>query len=113
MSKKGIEYYMNLPYKMEIVFDPSNDTFVVKHPELPGCFTAGRTIEEAIANAEEAKRSAQSSGQNYIANTNSHKFHYPWCASVKKMKESNKWYYHGTRDQLISHGYTPCKNCKP
>ena len=57
MSKKGIEYYMNLPYKMEIVFDPSNDTFVVKHPELPGCFTAGRTIEEAIANAEEAKRS--------------------------------------------------------
>ena len=69
--------------------------------------------EESRRAAEEAKRSAQSSGQDYIANLNTHKFHYPWCASVKKMNESNKWYYHGTRDQLISQGYMPCKNCNP
>ena len=30
---------------------------------------------------------------------------------VKQMKESNKMYYTGTRDDLISRGYDPCGNC--
>lgn len=49
----------------------------------------------------------------YIANTNTHKFHFPSCSSVDSMKESNKWYFTGTRDELIEMGYEPCKRCNP
>ncbi len=54
-----------------------------------------------------------SAGTDYIANKNTKKFHYPACNSVKKMKESNKLYFNGTRDELISQGYSPCGNCHP
>ena len=50
---------------------------------------------------------------NYIANTKTKKFHYPDCSSVSDMKESNKWYFTGTRDELIEQGYQPCKRCNP
>ncbi len=53
------------------------------------------------------------SGTDYVVNTNTGKFHYPSCSSVKKMKESNKLFYTGTRDELISKGYSPCGNCHP
>lgn len=50
---------------------------------------------------------------DYVGNKNTKKFHYDWCGSVGKMKESNKYYYTGTRDEMISKGYSPCGNCKP
>lgn len=49
----------------------------------------------------------------YIVNTNTGKFHKPSCRSVKQMKESNKSERTATRDELISEGYEPCKNCNP
>ncbi|MGI6506783.1 MAG: ComEC/Rec2 family competence protein [Saccharofermentanales bacterium] len=52
-------------------------------------------------------------GVTYIANKNTKKFHYPDCHSVTRMKESNKWYFTGTRDELIAKGYSPCGNCNP
>ena len=54
-----------------------------------------------------------SEGTDYIVNTNTGKFHYPSCSSVRKMKESNKMFFTGTRDELISQGYDPCGNCHP
>ena len=61
-----------------------------------------------------SSNSAQTS-VNYIANKSksSKKFHYPSCSSVSKMKEKNKLYFSGSRDELIQMGYTPCKICKP
>lgn len=50
---------------------------------------------------------------SYVLNTNTHKFHYPSCASVKKMKDKNKEYYTGTREEVIAMGYDPCQNCNP
>lgn len=50
---------------------------------------------------------------SYIANLNSKKFHVPSCSSVDDMKESNKWYFEGTREELIDKGYDPCKRCNP
>ena len=41
------------------------------------------------------------------------KFHYAWCSSVDRMKESNKFFYTGSRDDMIGMGYEPCKNCDP
>lgn len=52
-------------------------------------------------------------GTDYVANKNTGKFHYPYCSSVKQMKESNKLYFNGTRDELIRKGYDPCKKCNP
>lgn len=50
---------------------------------------------------------------NYIANKNTKKFHYPDCSSVNDMKENNKLYWTGSRDELIEKGYDPCQRCYP
>lgn len=50
---------------------------------------------------------------DYIANKNTKKFHYPSCDSVADMKEKNKLYFNGTRQELIDQGYEPCKRCNP
>lgn len=55
----------------------------------------------------------EAKGTDYVGNKNSKKFHFAWCSSVGKMKESNKFYYTGTRDEMIAKGYEPCKNCNP
>ena len=52
-------------------------------------------------------------GTDYVLNNNTMKFHYPSCGSAAKIKEHNKGYYTGTRDDLISRGYSPCGNCHP
>lgn len=49
----------------------------------------------------------------YILNTNSMKFHSPSCSSIGQMSEKNKQEYTGSRDDLISQGYEPCKRCNP
>lgn len=52
-------------------------------------------------------------GTHYVLNTNTKKFHYPNCASVKKISDKNRKEYYGTRKELISMGYSPCGNCDP
>lgn len=52
-------------------------------------------------------------GTTYIINTNTGKFHYPTCRSVKQMNDSNKKEVTGNREDLISQGYSPCGNCNP
>ncbi len=50
---------------------------------------------------------------NYVLNTNTMKFHVPGCSSVGEMSEKNKWYYSGSRENVIAMGYVPCKRCNP
>ena len=50
---------------------------------------------------------------SYVLNTNTGKFHYPDCKSVRQMKEKNKAFFEGTRDEVIAKGYQPCGNCHP
>ena len=50
---------------------------------------------------------------DYIVNTNTGKFHYPYCRDVNKMNESNKSYVTATRDEIIGWGYSPCGHCHP
>lgn len=54
-----------------------------------------------------------SSGNTYILNTNSMKFHYPHCSSADDIATHNRQEYTGNRDYLISQGYSPCKRCNP
>jgi len=60
-----------------------------------------------------ASTATEPTEQTYILNTNTHKFHYPDCSSVKQMSDSNKQTFTGSRDDLIAQGYSPCGRCKP
>lgn len=71
------------------------------------------TSPPATQKPDPVQNDSPSEGTDYIVNTNTGKFHYPSCSSVKKMKESNKMFFTGTRDELISQGYNPCGNCHP
>ena len=51
-----IEEYMELPYRMELIPDQEEGGFVVSFPDLPGCISSGETYEEALSNANDAKR---------------------------------------------------------
>ena len=53
---KTIDEYLALPYRMEIVEDSGEGGYAISFPDLPGCLTCGETIEEAVKNAEDAKR---------------------------------------------------------
>lgn len=43
-----------LEYQVNIAFDPRDDIYVTRVPELENCHTHGSTPEEALRNAEEA-----------------------------------------------------------
>ena len=68
-------------------------------------------VEEAPAVIEETPVVPVTN--DYVINTNTGKFHKPLCKSVSKIKDSNRWDYNGTRDEVIGMGYVPCKNCNP
>lgn len=53
---RTIEEYMKLPYRLELVPDADEGGFVVTFPDLPGCLSSGKTVEEACRNAEDAKQ---------------------------------------------------------
>ena len=54
--KKTIDEYMKLPYRLELIEDMEEGGFVASYPELPGCITVGKTIEDAAKNALDAKK---------------------------------------------------------
>ena len=53
---RTVNDYMNLPYRLEIIPDMEEGGYVVSYPELKGCLSSGSTIDEAVHNAEDAKR---------------------------------------------------------
>ena len=52
---KTVDYYMSLPYKIELYPDVEEGGYAVACPELPGCLSCGDTIEECIKGIEDAK----------------------------------------------------------
>lgn len=53
-KEKPMEYYMNLPYVIEVIPEEAGG-YSVKIEELPGCISQGETIDEAINNIKEAQ----------------------------------------------------------
>ncbi len=76
-------------------------------------FDSSGPANESAAVTRSSGPAENSDGADYILNTNTKKFHYPWCASVDDMKEKNKKAFQGTRDEAIAAGYKPCKRCNP
>ena len=64
------------------------------------------------AGSEESS-AASSELKEYVLNTKSMKFHRPTCSSVDDIADDNKQEATATRDELISEGYSPCKQCNP
>ena len=79
---------------LAIVGDPG-----IEDREFPA-----RSIEDETSAEEPAEIT-------YILNTNTKRFHYPYCSSVKDMKDKNKRETTQSREEIIGQGYQPCKRC--
>jgi len=55
MAKKTLEYYMSLPYRVEVYPDEEGDGYTAIIPDLPGCMTCADTLDELWEMIEEAK----------------------------------------------------------
>lgn len=57
--------------------------------------------------------SSTAQAQSYVLNTSTHVFHYASCRHVSSIKAANRENFTGSRDTLISRGYSPCGSCHP
>ena len=79
--------------------------------------------EEVAADTEQRKEQAKQkkvaqkketeTENEYLINTNTGKFHEPFCASAKQTKPENQKIYKGTASELKAQGYEACKRCNP
>ena len=53
---KTLDYYLSLPYPMEIIPDIEEGGYTAKFPDLPGCLTCAETIEDLVKSANDAKK---------------------------------------------------------
>ena len=76
---------------------------------------AGSSDAKNSGNGASSEKSSVTSHepQEYVLNTKSMKFHRPTCSSVDDIADNNKQEATATRDELISEGYSPCKQCNP
>ena len=62
----------------------------------------------------ETKETTQQSGmRTYVLNTNTKNFHYMYCRYVDDIYPENYDEYYGTREEVLTKGYTPCQVCNP
>ena len=55
-ERKNLDYYMNLPYKVEITLEEDSSGFNADIPLLKGCMAFGETIEDAYQTLIEIKQ---------------------------------------------------------
>jgi antitoxin HicB len=55
MANKTLDYYLSLPYTIEIIPNTEDGGYVARVKELRGCMTQAETWEELQAMIEEAK----------------------------------------------------------
>ena len=82
-------------------------------PDILIDYATGDSSFAGTQQTEQSNSPAQNIENTYILNTNTRKFHYSSCSSVKQMSDKNKQTYTGSREDLISQGYDPCKKCNP
>lgn len=79
----------------------------------PGVVIDYATGESCLDESWSAPGSPESDEYDYVLNSNTKKFHFPSCSSIRDMKEENKEYFSGDRKTLTQAGYSPCSRCKP
>ena len=79
-----------------------------------GAVRAEGEPEELVLVADDLGDPGSRSGQpDYVLNTKSMRFHYPWCQGVQTMSAKNRQDYYGDRETLIQQGYKACGTCNP
>lgn len=78
-------------------------------------YTVSDTEEFSAAAGQGAAQTPAEAGDEvtYVVNTNTGKFHYPACSSVKDIADHNRLDFTGSRAELIAQNYQPCKRCNP
>lgn len=84
----------------------------VEPTATPAVTPTAEPTETTEPSTETSTGSDKVSG-DYVVNTGTGKFHDLSCSSVGKIKAENRMDYSGSRDELISRGYAPCKRCNP
>lgn len=74
--------------------------------------TAAAAYTQTTGTKTQVTAVTDTQGAAYIGNANTKKFHYPSCKSVKQISDKNKRSL-SSRDEAVSEGYVPCKNCNP
>ena len=82
-------------------------------PQITIDYATGESSYSGTVIEPDTDNDYQTQSASYILNKNTKKIHLPSCYSVDQMKESNKEYYTGDIDDLLSRGYSRCKNCNP
>ncbi len=98
---------LNLSDYTQLLTDPQTVDLITQYLDLSETSPLFQQVQASTSASTGSKK------HQYILNTNTRKFHYPDCKSVKQMKEKNKKSYTGTREEIIAMGYVPCKNCNP
>lgn len=78
----------------------------IEHVQESLSASAGQAI---VSTPEEIP--ALSAGGQYVASKKGTKYHLPWCAGAKSMKEENKIWFN-SKEEAEKAGYTPASNCK-
>lgn len=55
MINKDLQYYLELPYRI-LLYPAEEGGFAIEMPELPGCISQGRTLEEAYEMIRDAQK---------------------------------------------------------
>ena len=78
--------------------------------ELPSAEVLGASANIQTVTSSNLETESLSAGK-YGASKSGTKYHLPWCAGAKSIKEENKIWF-DTKDEAEKAGYTPAANCK-
>jgi len=70
----------------------------------------GATSHETLRQA--SKPTVKEAACNFIGDSSTHVYKYPWCPSVKYIKPENKVCFNTFCDACAA-GYRPCEGCHP
>lgn len=54
-KNKDLEYYLCLPYRVEVYPEPDGSGYTAAIPDLPGCITCANTMDELAEMIDDAK----------------------------------------------------------
>lgn len=88
---------------------------IVSEPETGDSESVTRSAQDETTTDEDEEEDSEEEPEEitYVMNTNTKKFHKPYCSSVKDIKDKNRRDTTLSREEIISQGYTPCKRCNP
>lgn len=107
-NSKGVASFNTKSFKAgtyKVVINSKNSNYKIS--------ASSKLVIKKVAKKKTSTKSTSSSkGGKYVASAKSDKFHYPSCASAKRIKSYNKITF-SSRSKAINAGYSPCAKCHP